>query len=116
MTEVNRRQRQRIVDLMDKERFSGVRLSTAEREERSALQRLAGISEDAPMRMVRQWADGSLSGTRSMSAKQHQLETLAMRWPKPRLSGRQAVLETLALRWPRTAKQAALERMRARWT
>lgn len=122
MTEVNRRQRQRIVDLMEKERFSGVRLSTAEREELSTLQRLARISDDAPMRLVRQWADGGLSGTRSMSVKHRQLdrqlETLAMRWPKPRRTGRQAIVELYRIRgeWDMTPKQAALERMRARWT
>jgi hypothetical protein len=123
VTEVSRSQRQRIVALMDKERFSGVRLSTAEREELSALQRLAGISEDAPMRMVRQWAAGELSATpntmqRSMTPQQRQVEILGMRWPKPPLSGKQAVLETLALRWPKprlTSRQKLIETLGNRW-
>jgi hypothetical protein len=100
--------------LMEKERFSGLRLSTAEREELSTLQRLTRISDDAPMRLVRQWADGGLSGTRSMSVKHRQLETLAMRWPKPRLSGRQAIVELYRIRgeWVMTPKQIAVERLR----
>jgi hypothetical protein len=117
VAEVTWSQRRRIADLMEKERYSGVRLEPAEREELSALQKLAAISESAPLRMVRQWADGALPDTprRSMTTRQRQLATLEMRWPKPRLSGRQAVLELdrMKTEWALTPRQRQVRRMRS---
>jgi len=119
MAEVNRSQRQRLVVLMQRDRDGA--LLSGDRAEMQALQQLAGVNPDAPMRLVRQWADGGgwdTMGTpqRSMTARQKQLQTLRMRWSTRPLSGRQAVCELWRIRseWDLTPKQVALQRMRQR--
>jgi hypothetical protein len=97
-------------------------LTPGQRTEKEALQQPAGIRDDAPMRMVRAWADiGSDTMGRSqrcMTARQRQIETLGMRWgPRQPLTGRQAVVELLRLKgeWYLTKEQAELYRLRAEW-
>lgn len=116
MAEINRSQRTRIADLMEKERYSGLSLSTAERQELSALQQLANISDSAPLRMVRAWADTGWDHTRSMTTRQRQVELLGMRWPRPRLSGKHAQLELLRIRgeWTLTPRQREVNCLRAK--
>jgi hypothetical protein len=104
--------RQRLADLMGRERFGPVGLSPAEHTEKLELQAAFRVPDDMPMKLVNEWAS-----QRSLTRQQREIALLGMRWgPKPRPTGKQAVLETLALRWPQTAKQRELERMRARWT
>jgi hypothetical protein len=114
MTEPTRIQRHRLAALMWQERYDAA-LSAAEREELAALQQLGGIRPDAPMKLVKEWADaGPDSMRRSMTPRQRQVETLGMRWPKPRLSGRQAQLELLRLKaeWQLTPRQRQVARMK----
>jgi hypothetical protein len=119
MAEITRSQRQRLVTLMQRDRDGT--LTPGQRTEMVALQQLGGINGDAPMRLVRQWADTGWDTTtpqRSMSGRRALLETLAMRFPRQPMSGRQAVVELLRMRgeWTKTPKQIELERMRERWT
>src|ERR1700737_501468 len=118
MAEVNMSQRQRLCTLMQADRDGT--LTPGQRTEMVALQQLAGVRDDAPMRLVRQWADTGWDTTtpqRSMSARQREVELLGMRWPRQPLSGKHAQLELLRMRgeWSQTPKQIALERIRAKW-
>jgi hypothetical protein len=97
-------------------------LLPSQRTEMQALQQLAGIRDDAPMRLVRAWADTGWETTtpqRSrVSGRQRMLETLAMKYPRQPMSGREVVLQTLALRWPKTARtsrQKLIETLGNRW-
>jgi hypothetical protein len=112
--------RQRILTLMTREVETNGLLDKVDRDELTALQKLAGL--------VRRWAAGLLGATlpnsmqrspsqRSMDHHQRQLELAAMRYPRP-LSGRQAIVALWRERmdWDLTPRQAALQRMKERWT
>jgi hypothetical protein len=126
--QVNAVQRQRIAYLMQLEASRDGVLDKADRDELTALQKMAGIAPDAPISLVNKWAAGLLGSTipnslqrkpshRSMSHAQRQVELLGMRWgPTPRLTPRQKLVELYRIKaeFDMTPRQIELERMRAR--
>jgi hypothetical protein len=120
MAQVSAIQRQRIAYLMQLEASRNGLLDKAERDELTALQKLAGIAPDAPISLVNKWAAGLLGATmpnslqRSMSPRQRVVETLQHRWPEPRLTPRQKTVELLRLKaeFDMTPKQRVVNRLR----
>ena len=120
-------QRQRIAYLMQLQASRNGVLDKAERDELTALQKLAGIAPDAPISLVNKWAAGLLGASipnslqRSMtpprSGRQAMLDTLAMKYPRRPMSGRQAIVELYRQRmlWDLSPKQRELQRMKDRW-
>ncbi len=128
MAQISAIDRQRILTLMTREVETNGLLDKADRDELTALQKLAGLAPTAPIELVHRWAAGLLGATlpnsmqrspsqRSMDHHQRQLELAAMRYPRP-LSGRQAIVALWRERmdWDLTPRQAALQRMKERWT
>jgi hypothetical protein len=122
--QVNAVQRQRIAYLMQLEASRNGLLDKAEKDELTALQKLAGISPTAPISLVNKWAAGLLGATipnslqLSMTPRQRQVEILGMRWPRQPMSGRQAALELRrqSMMPGLTPRQRELWRMRETWT
>ena len=116
-------QRQRIAYLMQLEASRNGLLDKAEKDELTALQRLAGIAPDAPISLVNKWAAGLLGATvpnslqRSMDQRQRELELMRMRWPRQPMSGRQAAVELRrqSMMPGLTPRQRELWRMRETW-
>lgn len=120
MAQVNAVQRQRIAYLMQLEASRNGVLDKAEKDELTALQKLAGISPTAPISLVNKWAAGLLgvSLPNSMQRnRERQLELAALRCP-PWFTPKQRICELLRQKgeWYLTPKQAELQRMRERWT
>jgi hypothetical protein len=120
MAQVKAVQRQRIAYLMQLELSRNGLLDKADRDELTALQKLAGIAPDAPISLVNEWAAGLLGATipnSLMRQRQRQLELMELRWPRQPISGRQAIVELYRQRmlWDLSPKQAELQRMREKW-